>query len=295
MSGGAGGGGALTEEGTARVARAGELALRYHEAGPQEPGAPVLVLLHGGGPGAAAWPTFGSVLPGFATRFRTLLVDLPGFGGSDKPEPDRDYFSFGAAAVAALLDELGVARAHFAGTSLGGGVCVRMALDHPEKVDRLLLMAPAGLSLNVFSADPSEGVRRLIDVVARPEPTRDSVRAFLTTLVHDPASVTDALVEERYARALDPQARLGSQRVGAALARWPEAGMLWREAHRVARPTLLTWGREDRVNPLDGAFVALKALPDARLHVFPRCGHLVHAERPEAFLRLAADFLLEDA
>ena len=251
----------------------------------------MLVMLHGGGPGASAWAAFGGVVEGFAARFRTLLVDLPGFGRSDKPELDKDVFSFGADAVAGLLDELGIAKAHFAGVSLGGGVCVRMALDHPDKVDRLLLTAPAGLSLNLFTAEPTEGVKRLIELSVAPEPTREHVRAFLISLVHDPALVTDALVEERYAQALDPGARLGAQRLGAAFAKWPEGSMLWREAHRITRPTLLTWGREDRVNPVDGAFVALKAMPDARLHVFPRCGHLAYVEREEEFLRLAVDFL----
>nr|WP_248782226.1 alpha/beta fold hydrolase [Streptomyces alboflavus] len=265
--------------------------MRYHEAGPGGSDAPVLVMLHGGGPGASAWAAFGGVVEGFAARFRTLLVDLPGFGRSDKPELDKDVFSFGADAVAGLLDELGIAKAHFAGVSLGGGVCVRMALDHPDKVDRLLLTAPAGLSLNLFTAEPTEGVKRLIELSVAPEPTREHVRAFLISLVQDPALVTDALVEERYAQALDPGARLGAQRLGAAFAKWPEGARLWREAHRITRPTLLTWGREDRVNPVDGAFVALKAMPDARLHVFPRCGHLAYVEREAEFLRLAVDFL----
>ncbi|MFD9909183.1 4,5:9,10-diseco-3-hydroxy-5,9,17-trioxoandrosta-1(10),2-diene-4-oate hydrolase [Streptomyces sp. NPDC059063] len=283
----------LTYEGTSRVAEVGELTLRYHEAGPAEPGAPVLVMLHGGGPGASAWSTYGETLPAFAERFRTLLVDQPGFGRSAKPELDKDFYSFSADAVAGLMDVLGIERAHFAGVSLGGGTCVRMALDHPDRVGKLLLTAPGGLALNLFSADPSEGVRRLIDFQVTPDPTRDRLRAFLTALVHDPSYVTDELVEERYAQALAPEARLGAQRVGAAFATWPQGAALWREAHRVPQPTLLMWGREDRVNPVDGAFVALKAMPDARLHVLPRCGHLVHVERADEFRRVALGFLGE--
>ncbi|MBJ3807537.1 alpha/beta fold hydrolase [Streptomyces flavofungini] len=285
------GGALLTYEGTSRVGRGAGVGLHFHEAGPVGRDVPVLVMLHGGGPGASAWGAFGGLLPVFAGRFRTLLVDLPGFGRSDKPELDKDVFSFGAEAVAGLLAGLGVEKAHFAGVSLGGGVAVRVALDRPEMVDRLLLTAPAGLSLNLFTAEPTEGVKRLIEFGVAPEPTREHVRAFLGSLVHDPSRVTDALVEERYAAALDPGARLGAQRLGAAFAKWPEGSMLWREAHRVTRPTLLTWGREDRVNPVDGAFVALKAMPDARLHVFPRCGHLAYEEREAEFLRLAVDFL----
>ncbi|MFH8987422.1 alpha/beta fold hydrolase [Streptomyces sp. NPDC017940] len=280
-----------TYENTARTRRAGGLVLHFHEAGPGDPAAPVLVMLHGGGPGASAWSAFGPSLSAFAPHFRVLLVDQPGFGRSDKPELDKDFFAYSADAVAALLEALGIEKAHFAGASLGGGACVRMALDHPGLVDRLVLTAPAGLALNLFTAEPTEGVKRLIEVNLAAEPTRAHLRGFLTSLVHDPALVTDELVEERYAQAVDPEARIGARHIGAAFATWPEAGMLWREAHRITAPTLLTWGREDRVNPVDGAFVALKAVPDARLHVFPRCGHLVYAERAAEFQRLVLDFL----
>ncbi|MFJ6717156.1 alpha/beta fold hydrolase [Streptomyces sp. NPDC091259] len=277
-------------ENTSRTAQAGPLSLHYHEAGPAD--GPALVMLHGGGPGASGWGNFADNLPHFAGRFRTLIVDQPGYGRSELPEPDCDYFSYSARAVIALLDELDIPRAHFLGTSLGGGVAARIALDHPARATKLLLSAPAGLSLNLFSPAPTEGLRRLIEFGESTAPTREQMRAFLTTLVHDPSRVTDALVEERYAPAVEERARLGAARMAASFARWPEGSLLWREAHRIGCPVLLTWGREDRVAPVDGAFVALKTLPDARLHVFPRCGHLVQDEAAEDFRRLATDFFL---
>ncbi|MGW7370141.1 alpha/beta fold hydrolase, partial [Streptomyces sp. NPDC054841] len=107
----------ISYENTSRTVRISSgLTLHYHEAGPVD--APALVLLHGGGPGASAWSNFGRSLPFFAERFRTLLVDQPGFGASDKPVPDRDYYTFSADAVAALMDELALDRAHFLGVSL---------------------------------------------------------------------------------------------------------------------------------------------------------------------------------
>ncbi|MGW7099791.1 alpha/beta fold hydrolase [Streptomyces sp. NPDC054838] len=277
-------------ENTSRTAKAGPLSLHYHEAGPAD--GPALVLLHGGGPGASGWGNFAANLPHFAQHFRTLIVDQPGYGRSDLPEPDRDYFSYSARAVVALMDELAVPRAQFLGTSLGGGVAARIAVDHPERAAKLLLNAPAGISFNLFSPAPSEGLRKLIEFGGSPEPTREQMRTFLTTLVHDPSRVTEALVEERYARATEERARLGSARTAASFAKWPEGAQLWREAHRISCPVLLTWGREDRVAPLDGAFVALGAIPDARLHVFPRCGHLVQSEAAEDFQRLATGFFL---
>ncbi|MFD7263994.1 4,5:9,10-diseco-3-hydroxy-5,9,17-trioxoandrosta-1(10),2-diene-4-oate hydrolase [Streptomyces sp. NPDC059874] len=280
----------ITYESTSRTVKAGGLNLHHHEAGPAD--GPVVILLHGGGPGASAWSNFGRNLPHFAEHFRTLLVDQPCFGKSDKPELDKDFFSFAADATAALMDELGIEKAHFIGNSLGGGTATRIALDHPDKVDKLLLMGPGGISLNLFSADPTEGIKRLFEFAGSAEPTRDRMRAFLTTLVHDPALVTDELVEERYTQATDPEAALGNARMAAAFAKWPQDTMLWREAHRITCPVLLTWGREDRVNPVDGAFVALKAIPDARLHVFPRCGHWAQTEAAAEFNRLATAFFL---
>ena len=71
----------------------------------------------------------------------------------------------------------------------------------------------------------------------------------------------------------------------------PRAGQLWRELDRIPHPTLMFWGRDDRTLPLDGAFFALQQLPDARLHVFPRCAHWAQLEHQEAFDRLTIDFL----
>lgn len=136
----------IDHDSTSRTVKAGGLTLHYHEAGPADAGAPVVIMLHGGGPGASGWSNFGGNLPVFAEHFRTLLVDQPCFGASDKPELDKDFFSFSADAVAALMDELGISRAHFIGNSLGGGTSTRMALNHPDKVDKLLLMGPGGIS-----------------------------------------------------------------------------------------------------------------------------------------------------
>ncbi len=131
--------------------------LHYEQAGGQRPGTAV-VMLHGGGPGASGMSNFGRNVPVFAEHFRTLAVDQPGFGKSDKPAVERNYFTFAAQALAGLLDELGIDRVHLVGNSLGGGTAVRFALRYPERTARLVLMAPGGLSLNVLAADPTEGV-----------------------------------------------------------------------------------------------------------------------------------------
>ncbi|HVX54427.1 4,5:9,10-diseco-3-hydroxy-5,9,17-trioxoandrosta-1(10),2-diene-4-oate hydrolase [Nocardioides sp.] len=285
---------ALSREDCRRSGKAGDLTLNYYEAGPATStlgGGLPLVMLHGGGPGASAWSNFGPALPGFASSFRTLLVDQPGFGQSDKPPVVGNYYRFAADHVAALLDELGIERIHLLGNSLGGGTAMRFALSHPDRVGRLVLMGPGGLSLNLFHADPTEGVQRLMDFSA--SPSREALRAFVATMVVDQSLVTDELVEERFADATAPGAQDAMRSMGMSFyhPETAEDGMLWREAHRLRAPTLLTWGREDRVNPLDGALTALKLIPRAHLHVFPRCGHWAQIEAAAEFAEITTAFL----
>ena len=263
--------------------------LHYEEAGTGFP----VVMLHGGGPGASGRSNFRRNLPFFAERFRTLVVDQPGYGKSDKPPVTGNYFTFAAGALAGLLDELGIDRVHLVGNSLGGGTSVRFAINHPERAGRLVLMGPGGLSLNVLSADPTEGVKRLSEFAAPPGPSREKMAAFLRTLVFDQRLVTDELIDERYAAACDPLALAAMASMGASFfdpASYEE-GLLWREAHRLRNPVLLIWGREDRVNPVDGALVAMKTIRRAQLHVFGGCGHWVQLEKSDEFNRLAIGFL----
>lgn len=276
-----------------RSAQALGVTLNYYEAGEagEIGGGLPLVMLHGGGPGASAWSNFGSALPGFAQDFRTILVDQPGFGGSDKPDVHGNYYRHAAEHVVALMDELGIDRFHLLGNSLGGGTATRLALEHPDRVGRLVLMGPGGLSLNLFHADPTEGVQRLMEFGANP--SREALRAFISTMVVNQQLVTDELVEERFADATAPGAQDAMRQMGMSF--WnpetAEDGMLWREAHRLRHRTLLTWGREDRVNPLDGAMAALKLIRKAELHVFPNCGHWAQIEAAEEFREVCTAFL----
>ncbi|GAA0907837.1 4,5:9,10-diseco-3-hydroxy-5,9,17-trioxoandrosta-1(10),2-diene-4-oate hydrolase [Virgisporangium aurantiacum] len=268
--------------------------VHYHDAG--SPDGTPLVLLHGGGPGASAWSNFGRNVPVFAERFHTLAIDQPGYGRSAVGPVTGHYFTFAADAVVAVLDALGIEKAHLIGNSLGGGTAVRFALKYPERAGRLVLMGPGGLSLNVFSADPTEGTKRLMEFGAPPGPSREKLAAFLKTLVFDQKLVTDELIEERYAVASDPAALKAMAAMGATF-RDPktfEDGMLWREAHRLRNEVLLIWGREDRVNPLDGALIALKLIRKAQLHVFGGCGHWAQLEKFDEFNRLATAFLEGD-
>jgi 4,5:9,10-diseco-3-hydroxy-5,9,17-trioxoandrosta-1(10),2-diene-4-oate hydrolase len=283
------------------VADIGGLPVRYYDSGPAAAGgsggtgrgdADTVVLLHGGGPGASSWSNFGRNLPVFAKRFRAVMMDLPGYGGTAARPATGHFFTVAAQALAGLLDELGIAKTHIVGNSLGGGTALRFALDYPDRVGRLVLMGPGGLTLNVLAPDPTEGVRRLMEFGAPPGPSRDKMAAFLKIMVHDQRLVTDELIDERFAVASRPEALAGMAVMGSSFfGEHAEDGMLWREAHRVKHEVLLIWGREDRVNPLDGALIALKQLRRAQLHVFGGCGHWAQLEKFDEFNELSLRFL----
>jgi 4,5:9,10-diseco-3-hydroxy-5,9,17-trioxoandrosta-1(10),2-diene-4-oate hydrolase len=266
--------------------------LHYHEAG--DPARDTVLLLHGGGPGASAWSNFGRTLGVLSERFHVLAVDQVGFGQSSKPtEFAKQFFAASADTLAELLAQLGIERAHCVGNSLGGGTSVRLALDHPERAGRLVLMAPGGLGLNVFAPDPTEGIKKLYAFGAPPGPSKEKLADFLRTLVFDPSMITDELVEERFRYAADPETLASMRAMGASFLNpgAAELAMLWRDAYKLRQRVLLVWGREDRVNPLDGALIGLKTIPRAQLHVFGGCGHWAMLEKFDEFNALVTQFL----
>ncbi|MFD7205502.1 alpha/beta fold hydrolase [Streptomyces sp. NPDC059893] len=264
------------------------LTFAYHEAGEGEP----LLLLHGSGPGVSAWSNFQHNLPFFAQHFRTVMPDLPGFGGSDLPELDEVYTVVAARLVTRLMDELGIEKAVFIGNSMGGAVAAELAVQFPERVRRMTLMGSGGLSVSTFAPDPSEGFLRLFEFLE--DPTRERMIGWVRTMVHDPRLITPELIDERMRNATadgvieKTKAILGSMFDPQLQASYTP---LWTRARLVATPTLLLWGRDDRMLPYDQAHFAARHLPDVELHTFARCGHWVQVERRYDFERVALEFL----
>jgi 4,5:9,10-diseco-3-hydroxy-5,9,17-trioxoandrosta-1(10),2-diene-4-oate hydrolase len=282
-------------EATARTATVDGYAVTYHEAGH----GPTLIMLHGGGPGATGWSNFSRNLPSYAEHFRTILINQPGFGGSGYPEKfDRHYLTFAADILAGLVDQLGVGQAHLLGNSLGAAVAARCSLDHPDQVDRLVLMGTgSALSIGLFAPRPSEGSKILQAFTAPPGPTREKMESFLRALVYNQDLITPELVDQRFAAATDPTGFEGNRAMSAGYQNptYFRDGELWRVADGITHETLITWGKEDRVQPLDGAFVALNLIKNARLHVIPKCGHWAQVDQKNEFERVTISFLAAKA
>ena len=264
-------------------AQAGDVRIHYGDAGEGHP----VICLHGTGPGANAWANFRLNAGALADHHRALLVDLPRFGRSEKVVvrgPRLDYLS---GVIRAFMDALGIARAHFVGNSMGGQAAIKVAIDAPERVGRMVLVAPAPIGHSVFAPMPTETVRMIADYYAGAGPSYEKMRLLMRSLVYDPASLSEAAIRERYEASIAPEVVAANKGP-----HWAHQS-LEHELDRARCPTLLVWGQDDRASPLDHGLVMLRKMPQARLHVFARCGHSVQLEHPEEFNRLTLDFLAE--
>lgn len=252
-------------------------------------GSPV-VLLHGITQSVESWRHNVAAL---SAEHRVHAVDLVGSGRSDKPPMEYSLPAL-AGFVRSYLEAVGLSRAALVGHSLGGAVSLELAMESPELVSKLVLVAPAGLSRAVspfFRLTVIPGVRRIVT-----RPSRSGAAMGLRSCVHDAALVSDAWVDEQHALAALP----GAQDVFlSTLKTWNDFGGLRAEIlrsmlerlPRVKAPALVVWGKQDGVQPVSAAEAARAGLRDAQVHLLDACGHMPHYEHPEAFNRLALDFL----
>jgi len=264
-------------------AQAGDVRIHYGDAGEGHP----VICLHGTGPGANAWANFRLNAGALADHHRALLVDLPRFGRSEKVVVRGTRLNYMSGGIRAFMDATGIARAHFVGNSMGGQAAIKVAIDAPERVGRMVLVAPAPIGHSVFAPMPTETVRMIADYYAGEGPSYEKMRLLMRSLVYDPASLSEAAIRERYEASIAPEVVAANKGP-----HWAHQS-LEHELDRARCPTLLVWGQDDRASPLDHGLVMLRKMPQARLHVFARCGHSVQLEHPEEFNRLTLDFLAE--
>jgi 4,5:9,10-diseco-3-hydroxy-5,9,17-trioxoandrosta-1(10),2-diene-4-oate hydrolase len=257
------------------------LRIHYHDAG----NGPVVVFLHGSGPGASGWSNFRGNYPYVAEHgFRTLVPDTLGYGYSSKPESAEYALDFLVGALERFLGALGVERCAVVGNSHGGAMAMRLALRRPELVQRLVLMAPGGLEeREVYMR--MEGIRTMVKAFTDPAGlTRESMRRVFELQLFDKTLVTDELLEQRLQIAqLQPKRVLTSMQV-------PH---LAPELPRIACPVFGLWGTDDQFCPMSGAVTLARGCKDARVLLLSACGHWVMVEKAPLFNDACARFLQE--
>lgn len=252
-------------------------------------GDPVL-LIHGLG------ATKGSFLPTVAAlaprSFRTIALDLPGFGDSYKPLTAPYHPPFFARAIIDLLDALGIERAHLIGNSLGGRIALEVGLRHPDRVGRLALLAP---SLAWRRTRPWAPLIRIL----RPElgVVQATPRWVVEGIVHRilPVATSNwvrAGVDEFLRAYLTPRGRVAFYAAARQIYLEEPHGAkgFWTRLARLQPPALFIWGTRDQLVPIGFAAHVRQTLPTAR-HLELDCGHVPQLERPDVAHAAIAAFL----
>jgi len=236
---------------------------------------------------------FRPVLPSLVRERDVIAIDLPGFGESDRPSPDRygyDGPAF-AATVVEVLDRLGVQRADLLGHSMGGWTALVLAAREPSRVNRLVLASPAIYPLPLYPEHKlmlsSVGPFLWKHALGK----RSFARSWRGRHVRDPKSISDELVDYVWERLNRSGGRDAAYAAALKLAKLSNNTA---DPGRVSAPTLLVWPEEDRVVPLSYGKRLVKAIPGARLAVVPACGHDLFIERPEETMRVVRPFLEEE-
>ena len=259
--------------------------VHYQEAG--EKSNPVLVLIHGFASSTLVWS---KVFLNLAEAgFRVIAVDLLGYGYSGKPRNGEYTISGQASLLMRLLERLGVKRATLVGSSYGGAVAATCALDHPQHVERLVLVGtvnnnqPLRYHLMRLFGSPLLG-----DVVS---PLLIGSRRLLRKRMKRVYDRHEWVLDERRVDARHfPLRASGTQRAMIRTVRSWDAERISRDAHLIQQPTLLLWGDNDIEIPLADGERLHEEIAGSRLVVFLNCGHLPHEEYPEAFTKVVADF-----
>ena len=261
----------------------GSIVTNYLDVGSGEP----VLLLHGSGPGVSAWANWRLSIQSLKDDFRLLAPDLAGFGFTETPQDIVYSRQLWLDQMVAFLDAVGVEKVNVIGNSFGGSMALALAIHHPERINKLILMGSVGVP---FELTPG------LDAVWGYEPTQENMRAIMRIFAYDQTLVGDDLVRMRY----EASKRAGVQEAYAAMfpaprQRWVEA-MAHDEAEirGIGHKTLLVHGRDDKVIPLSTSLTLQQWIDDSQLHIFGRCGHWTQIEHAAAFCQLVTNFLKAD-
>jgi 4,5:9,10-diseco-3-hydroxy-5,9,17-trioxoandrosta-1(10),2-diene-4-oate hydrolase len=256
-----------------------------------------LILLHGGAASVEFW--LYNIHP-LAQNHRVYAIDMVGSGKSDRPSGSYSL-DYQAQFVVDFMDTMAIDRASFIGNSMGGSVSLKIAIAHPTKVNKIILISSFGLgaeiatNLKLLAAFPQS--LKFLPVIANSLLTSAIARRrFLQNNVYDPDSISDEWTMLRcQIFALGDRQDALEQLIKNNLSPFGQLPSMYREIlHQlpnINQPTLIMWGKQDPVIPVSHGHVAHEYLPNSRLEIFDRCGHWMQLEYPSIFNQYALEFL----
>jgi 2-hydroxy-6-oxonona-2,4-dienedioate hydrolase len=271
-----------------RYVQAGPVRTRYLEAGsgPGSEGKPTLIFVHGTGGHLEA---FTRNIESHARHFRVIALDMIGHGFSDKPDRPYEIHEY-VTHLRDFMDALGIDKAHLHGESLGGWIVAQFAIEHPERVRKLVLNTAGGLN-----TDPKVMERVYTNTMnAVKNASMENVRKRLEFLVHDPADISLDLVELRYRIYTQPGFVKAVENILCLqFMETRQRNVLDDEGlKKISAPTLVLWTEHDPTAPVATGERFARAIPDARLVVMTDCAHWPQFEKADEFNELHLKFLL---
>jgi pimeloyl-ACP methyl ester carboxylesterase len=268
--------------------------LHGHDLGYRIAGAgPAIVLIHGMAGSSRTWR---DVMPLLARDYTVVAPDLPGHGESAKPLGDYSLGAYASGLRDLLAGALGIERATVVGQSFGGGVAMQLAYQHPELCERLVLAGSGGLGREV------SWILRLLTLPA----AEYAMPILFPRFLRDRGNRVGAFLHERglraphvaemwsaYASLAEPDKRHAFVRTLRAVI--GPGGQTVSAADRLylaaAVPTLILWGDQDDIIPVEHAHRAHELMPGSRLEIFEGAGHFLHLEEPAKFAEILGDFI----
>jgi 4,5:9,10-diseco-3-hydroxy-5,9,17-trioxoandrosta-1(10),2-diene-4-oate hydrolase len=266
------------------------LKTRYFEAGDGPP----VILLHGASLGSSADVWRRNLAPLARHGLRVIAYDQPGFGLSD--DPPEWGLGFRTAFILQFMDALGLAQASLIGHSQAGAMAVDLALSHPDRVSRVIVLGTGSLLPPLSDQPAKKSVPAEGEEGGDIEPTLSEARTGLENTLYNHALATDeeVAIRHRMSTGKNHRAFLARNRTSAAKnksAKDPGKMPLWQRLTQVRQPLLLIYGREDRGQAAKRAELAKQRFPSLGLHIVPNCKHLVQWDAADEFHRLAGSFL----
>jgi pimeloyl-ACP methyl ester carboxylesterase len=273
----------ITKKETDRFLDVNGIKIHYNEAGQ----GPALICLHGGGPGANAWDNTKHNIDALGEHFQVMLVDMPGFGESDKNVKlgDTPLDLFRAHVIRDFMDLKGIERSHLYGSSATGPGCLRFGLEYPGRIGKIVLQSSGPGWGILFVPMPTEGIKAL-DVFAK-NPTRENMENIMRLFIPKKELCTEEMIEARFRAAMIPGHIAARDEFGA-----QKNSDLTKEVQKLEAEVLVVWGHQDRMVPFEGALTCLARIPNVRVHIWGGgTGHFVEYEKADEFNRLVIDFL----
>lgn len=255
----------------------------YYEAGSGDP----LILIHGGGAGADAWGNWRGCIGLFAEHFHVFALDMVGFGFSDKPDPASFAYTQATRVdhISGFIDTLGLSGVNLIGNSMGGITSMGVAIENPQKINKIILMGSAGIRAPI-----SDELKSIMQY----DYTAAGMEKIVRGLTNPGFEVDPDIVAYRHELSVDPATRSAYDAIMGWLAE--QQGLYYEEEYirRVSQPTLVVNGKLDKVVQLSCAYRLLELIENSSGYILPHCGHWAMIEHPDTFARISTGFLTND-